>query len=107
MTFKLFRSRSLHAGDIRDEQEEQLLLEASRNSLAAKHSNPERIGCPNHTFLLKLARHSISMDELNPWAGHLSSCGECFREVQSLKGASNPVFTGFLKALRRLTRIIS
>src|SRR5437899_2979164 len=78
MTFNLFRSRPLDAAAIRDEQEERLLLEASRNSLAAKHLNPERIGCPSHDLLLKLARHSISMDELKPWTSHLSSCGECF-----------------------------
>jgi hypothetical protein len=106
MTFNLFSSRSFDAAAARDEQEEQLLLEAFRGALAQKRSNPNRIGCPSHDFLLKLARHAINMDELKPWTSHLSSCGECFREVQSLKGVSNPVLSGFANALRRLVPII-
>jgi hypothetical protein len=106
MTFNLFSSRSFDAAAARDEQEEQLLLEAFRGALAQKRSNPNRIGCPSHDFLLKLARHAINMDELKPWTSHLSSCGECFCEVQSLKGVSNPVLSGFANALRRLVPII-
>jgi hypothetical protein len=106
MTFNLFRSRSFDAAAARDEQEEQLLLEAFRGALAQKHSNPNRIGCPSHGFLLKLARHAINMDEIKPWTHHLSSCGECFRECESLKLASSPVLSGLAKALRRLIRFI-
>jgi hypothetical protein len=96
----------MDAAASRDEQEEQLLLEASRGSLASKHLNPQRIGCPSHDFLLKLAAHSMSLGELKPWTVHLSSCGECFREFQSLKRPSNPVVSGFRNVLRRLTQIM-
>jgi hypothetical protein len=96
----------MDAAATRDEQEERLLLEASRGSLASKHLNPQRIGCPSHDFLLKLAAHSMSLDELKPWTTHLSSCGECFREFQSLKQSSNPVLSGFRNVLRRLAQMI-
>ena len=105
MTFNLCRSRPIDAADARDDLEERLLLQASRGSLASKHSNPQRIGCPSRDFLLKLADHSMSLDELKPWTAHLSSCGECFREFQSLNQSPNPVLSGLWNVLRRLAQI--
>ena len=105
MTLKLFLFRLL--GTSAHDEEVDPLLEASRNLLAEKCSNPERIGCPDLDFLRKLARHSVSIDELKLWSPHLSSCGECFREFQSLKRGSSPITSGFLKAFRGLAKLIS
>ena len=104
MTFKLFLFRLFTAST--HDQEVDPLIEASRNLLAEKCSNPERIGCPDLDFLHKLARHSVSIDELRLWSPHLSSCGECFREFQKLKRAPNPIASGLVKAFRGLIQFI-
>jgi hypothetical protein len=100
MTLKLFLFR-LFGTSVHDEEFDPL-LEASRNILAEKCLNPERVGCPDLDFLRKLARHSVGIDELKFWTPHLSSCGECFREFQSLKRPPSPIASGSLKVFRRL-----
>lgn len=104
MTLKLSLIRLL--GTSVQDEEVDPLLETSRNVLSEKCLNPERIGCPDLDFLRKLARHSARIDELKLWTPHLSSCGECFREFQSLKRAPSPIISGSLKAFRHLIQFI-
>jgi hypothetical protein len=97
MTLDFLKSRSGDPTIAESEREERQFLERARSLLAAKNSNPERVGCPGPEFLQKLARHAVTVEELRPWTQHLSSCGECYREFQALE-SSNPVRAG-LKAL--------
>lgn len=102
MTFDLFRSRPIDPAALLSEEADSRLVRASRQALAQKSTNPDRIGCPGRDFLLKLARRSLSLEELKPWSSHLSSCGECYREYEALKRKSSPSFSGIKKALRNL-----
>lgn len=87
-----------------DEQDEKTFLQDAKSALESRESNPDRVGCPPSEFLSKLASHQITMEELRIWTRHLSSCGECYREFESLKPKSNPVRTGLKDTLRRLAR---
>lgn len=101
MTSRL-KSWLLGASASKDAQEERLFLRNSRVVLAERGLNPARIGCPGSEFLSRLARHEVKMDELNGWADHLSSCGECLREFENIK--NSPVRVGIKRGVSRFTR---
>jgi hypothetical protein len=86
------------------EREERLFLENSKVVLVERHSNPDRVGCPGSEFLARLARREVKMDELNGWTDHLSSCGECFREFESLK--DSPLQAGVKGGMRGFMRTV-
>ena len=104
MTLDFLKLRLFGAAISNDEQDEKTFLQDAKSALESRESNPDRVGCPSSEFLSKLASHQITMEELRTWTRHLSSCGECYREFESLKPKSNPVRTGLKDTLRRLAR---
>lgn len=103
MTLDFLKLR-LFGAAISNEHDEKAFLQYARSALESRESNPDRVGCPPAEFLRKLAGHQIAMEELRTWTRHLSICGECYREFESLKPKSNPVRAGFKDTLRRLAR---
>jgi len=101
MTFSL-KSWLFGARVVAGEREERVFLQDSRVVLTERRSNPDRVGCPGSEFLARLARHEAKMDELNGWTDHLSSCGECFREFESLK--DSPLQAGVKGGIRDFVR---
>lgn len=104
MTFDFLKSRLLGAAISNDERDEKAFLEDARRVLESWESNPDRVGCPPSQFLRQLASHEVTMEELRSWSRHLSRCGECYREFESLKPKSNPVRAGLKHTIRRLIR---
>jgi hypothetical protein len=104
MTFDFLKLRLFGATINDDERDEKLFLKDAKLTLESRESNPDRVGCPPSEFLHKLASHEIKMEELRSWSNHLSICGECYREFESLEPKSNPVRAALKDTLRRLTR---
>jgi hypothetical protein len=102
MTLDFLKLRLFGGAISNDGRDEKTFLQHAKSALESRESNPDRVGCPPSEFLSKLASHQITMEELRTWTRHLSTCGECYREFESLKPKSNPVRTGFKDTLRRL-----
>jgi hypothetical protein len=102
MTLDFLKLRLFGASISDDDRDEKAFLQDAKSALESRESNPDRVECPPSEFLSKLASHQITMEELRTWTQHLSSCGECYREFESLRPKSNPVRTGLKDTLRRL-----
>ena len=84
MRFGSFKSRTVRAHGSEAEEVEGL-AQTIQTLLASKFDNPDRVGCPSQDFLWKLAKFGATAEMLRPWARHLSSCGECYRDFIKLR----------------------
>jgi hypothetical protein len=60
------------------------LIDALENMLHKDFVNPQRIGCPGHESLVKLASQP-GAPELAPIVAHLRQCAPCFDELKALR----------------------
>jgi len=65
--------------------EERRILDLLDRGLAREFPNPGRTGCPGPEILGKIAEHSLSLAEADPWLSHLSTCTPCFQDFKQLR----------------------
>lgn len=63
---------------------EKELLEAFERIIREDFPNPQRIGCPGHEALLKLAEGSGHVQQTRLFA-HIRQCAPCFDELKELR----------------------
>jgi len=60
------------------------LIEAFETMVHKVFPNPQRIGCPGHDSLLKLAS-DVRNPEFGPILAHVRQCAPCFDELKQLR----------------------
>lgn len=74
---------------------EKELLDAFERIIHEDFPNPQRIGCPGHEALLRLAERSGHVKQPGLLA-HVRRCAPCFDELKELRGkARNQSAQGF------------
>lgn len=63
---------------------EKELLDAFERIIHADFPNPQRIDCPGHEALLKLAEGSAQV-QLTHILAHVQQCAPCFDELKELR----------------------
>lgn len=70
------------------EGEERELLDLLAKSALNDYPNPERIGCPGHEFLERLAFNRKTIPLSDPRLDHIVHCSPCFRELTDLRATA-------------------
>jgi len=66
---------------------EKSLYPGFENNLERDHPNPDRIGCPDHSFLERAgtAPYDLSDEEKAMFVEHFENCWPCFKEIKRLR----------------------
>ncbi len=63
----------------------EVFLKDSADILGSDFPNPDRVGCPQRSFLESIAAGKLPLNEITPWMKHLGACSECFRDVAKFR----------------------
>jgi hypothetical protein len=78
-----------HQGFSRDDQDDTLLFQKLQEHVLENYSNPNRVGCIDHTTLKTWVYSPQKLDLSDPKYLHVLKCAECTRELMELRKQRN------------------